>query len=365
MIYDEVGADELLPFLVNLRVVVLDLSGDSFNLWVLFGMLIRGGRTMHDYAIRYLAWVRPRLVITLIDTTPFVYRIKNAHPLITVAAVQNGWRSLEFETDMIQESAIERLRADRVFCFGETAAALYRKHIDVEPTIIGSFRSNHVPVTPRPTDDLVVLVSTIRPKVNLDAPALDHLSRPTVPYRTIYERRVELARHVARFCTRNNLRLVVAGKDMDPTREREFYGKALADSGIDWEFLPRSGLLGSYSLIDRARIVVSSSSTLGYEALARGCRSAFFMLDPEVTGNPGERFAWPEPFGDRGPFWTNYLDEQATIEILEYLHRLSDDEWASLRRQFVPRLISSDPGNSTLHQFIESLARGESGVKVK
>lgn len=358
VIYDKVGADELLPFLDGARTVVLDLTGQVFNLWVLISMLVRGGRSMHDYSIRYLSWVRPRLVITLIDTTPFVYRIKNEHPQITVVAVQNGWRSMEFDLDIQRESAIESLRADRVFCFGETAASLYRRHIDVEPTIIGSFRSNHVPVTPRATDDLVVLVSTIRPKVNLDAPALDHLGRPTVPYRTIYERRIQLATHVANFCEGNGLRLAIAGKDMDPSREQAFYGTALANSTVQWEFVPRTERLGSYELLDRARIVVSSSSTLGYEALARGCRSAFFMLDPEVTGNPGERFAWPEPYADRGPFWTNFLDESAITEILDFLHGLDDREWTELRNTYVPRLISSDPGNTRLRAFLDALGVG-------
>lgn len=358
VIYDEVGADELLPFLDEARTVVLDLTGRVLNLWVLIGMLVRGGRSMHDYSIRYLAWVQPRLVITLIDTTPFVYRIKNAHPQITVVAVQNGWRSMEFETDIAREAAIDSLRADRVFCFGETAAELYRKHIDVEPTIIGSFRSNHVPVSPRATDDLVVLVSTIRPKVNLDARVLDHLGQPTVTYRTIYERRTQLATLVANFCERKGLRLAIAGKDMDPSRERAFYGSALANSTVQWEFVPRTERLGSYALLDTARIVVSSSSTLGYEALARGCRSAFFMLDPEVTGNIGERFAWPEPYANRGPFWTNFFDESAINEILDFLHGLDDHKWNELRSTYVPRLISSDPGNTHLRQFLDALGVG-------
>jgi surface carbohydrate biosynthesis protein len=355
VIYDEVGADELLPFLDESRTVILDLSGRTFNLWVLVGTLIRGGRSMHDYAIRFLAWTRPTLVLTLIDTTPFLYRIKNKFPSVTVAAIQNGWRSIEFDIDIQSEAAVAPLRADRVFCFGETAANLYRQHIDVEPVVIGSFRSNHIPVGIRRADDLVVLVSTIRPKVDLDSLALDHLGRPTVAYRTIYERRIELARYVARFCERNNLRLRIVGKDSDPSRETEFYGSAFVDSHFRWEFVPRSERLGNYVHIDEARIVVSSSSTLGYEALARGCRSAFFMLDPEVTNNPGERFAWPEPFEDRGPFWTNFLEESATMEILDYLHHLDDSAWHQLRGQYVPRLISSDPDNTRLRAFLQSM----------
>ena len=359
VIYDKEGSDELLPLLDDTRTVILDLSGQSLNLWVLIGMLARGGRTMHDYAIRYLAWVQPRLVLTLIDTTPFFYRIKRVYQTMTVAAVQNGWRSIEFELDLQRESELEPLRADRVFCFGETAASLYQKHIDITPIVIGSFRSNHVPVSRRTTDDLVVLVSTIRPKVNLDARVLNHFGQQTVAYRTIYDRRIQLAKYVANFCEHTGLRLAIAGKDLDPSREQEFYGTALANSQVKWEFIPRTERLSSYSLLDRARIVVSSSSTLGYEALARGCRSAFFMLDPEVTGNFGERFAWPEPYADRGPFWTNFLDESATAEILGFLHGLDDHEWLELCNNYVPKLISSDIGNTQLRAFIDTLGVGK------
>ena len=355
VIYDEIGSDELLPFLDESRSLVLNLSGNCFNLWVLIDTLLRGGRSMHDYAIRYLAWVKPKLVLTLIDTTPFFYRIKNHHPAVVVAAIQNGWRSIEFEIDLKHEANVAPLHADHVFCFGETAAELYRRNINIKPVIVGGFRSNHIPVNPHHIDDLVVLISTIRSKVNLDSRVLDHMGRPTVTYHTIYERRIELARYVARFCERNNLRLRIVGKDQDPARETAFYGSAFADSHVRWEFVPRTEQLGNYRHIDEARIVVSSSSTLGYEALARGSRSAFFMLDPEVTGNSGERFAWPEPLADRGPFWTNFLDESATMEILDYLHRLDDVAWRDLRDHYVPRLISSDPNNTQLRSFLESM----------
>ena len=358
VIYDEEGADELVTFLDPSRVIVLDLSGRTFNIWVLIGTVVRGGRSMHDYAIRFLSHVKPRLVLTLIDTTPFFYRIKNTHPQIVVASIQNGWRGKECEIDFTREATIGPLSADHVFCFGETSARLYRSLIDVNPVVIGSFRSNHVPVKPRIADDLVALISTIRPKVDLDRPVLDYLGKPTVDYRTIYRRRHELAGYVANFCVTNNLRLRVVGKDMDPTREAEFYDRAFAHSPVKWEFIPRSTRLGSYPLIDDARIVVSSSSSLGYEALARGHRSAFFMLDPEVTGNFGDRFAWPEAFDDRGPFWTNFLDESVTMEILEFLHRLEDDAWRELRKQYVPQLISADPGNTKLRQFFETMNVG-------
>jgi surface carbohydrate biosynthesis protein len=125
-------------------------------------------------------------------------------------------------------------------------------------------------------------------------------------------------------------------------------------SGIDveWEFRPRTDLLSNYHSLNEARIAVSTSSSLGYEALGRGIRTAFFMLDPQVTGNFGDRFGWPEPLEDSGEIWTNFLDRQKTIDILSRLHDMTDDSWADLQRRFVPRMISSDPGNTLLKSLI-------------
>ena len=175
---------------------------------------------------------------------------------------------------------------------------------------------------------------------------------PTVPYSKIFERRLELAKFVAEFCRDNSLTLAILGKDVDGDRERDLYTSVLNHLDVEWEFRPRTDLLSNYRHLNNARIAVSTSSSLGYEALGRGVRTAFFMLDPEVTGNFGDKFGWPEPLEDSGEIWTNSLDKQRTLEILNFLHRLDDSTWEQLRKKYVPRMISSDPGNTVLKELI-------------
>jgi len=325
--------------------VIIDTNGESVNLPILLRTLLRGGRSMLDYTVEYLRHVQPRLVVTMIDTTVGFYRLKSRLPDVTTIAIQNGNRGYETFAELAEHSHLG-LTADRILCFGEADRDIYGPHIDAAITPVGSLRNNSVPLRPHPMSRTVALISTLRSKVDLDARVPGYHGPNDVTYREIFRRRLELAEYLADFCEQESLELVVVGKDLRSRAEATWYERALGPEGSRWRFAVRSGPLSSYEEIDRARIVVTSSSTLGYEALARGIRAAFFMIDAEVTSNFGDRFAWPLEIGDRGPIWANFLERETTWEILTRLHHMSDTEWNSLRRDYVPRVIDFDPDNS-------------------
>ena len=325
---------------------VVVLAANRWNLWALFGAILKGRRDQFGYVCEYLRLMKPRVCVTLFDTTPYIYRLKNYLPGVKTIAIQNGWRAYETERDLAQQE--DHLTIDHMLCFGEAGLSVYQTKISGNFHLIGGFRSNKVPVQKNSNSNVVALISTLRPKVNLAEPASSYSSLPPVSYAEIFRRRLELATYVAEFCRQASMKLMVIGKDFDSSREQELYAKTLENASVDWEFRPRNSLLDSYFSLDHARIAVSTSSSLGYEALGRGIRSAFFMLDPEVTGNWGDKFGWPLIEEDDGPIWANYLDRERTIGTLWDLHNMSDEEWLELRGEFVPRLITQDPGNETL-----------------
>jgi surface carbohydrate biosynthesis protein len=349
-IIDEVGSDELIELIHDVPTHVVDLSGKSTNVWVLVRSLVRGRMDLFGYTVTYLELLRPQIAMTLIDTTPFFYRLKDEFPDLTTIAVQNGWRSFESKRDFEAEQS--ELSVDHLLCFGEISRDLYSESIRGNFHIIGSFRSNKVPIRIANDSRKVALISTLRSKVRLDEFVPTYADNSKVPYATIFERRLQLAKYVAEFCRDHSLCLLVLGKEFEDEREHSLYSTALSGIDVEWEFRPRTDVLSNYRNLNETRIAVSTSSSLGYEALGRGIRTAFFMLDPQVTGNFGDRFGWPEPLEDSGEIWTNFLDRQKTIEILSRLHGMTDDSWADFRRRFVPKMISSDPGNTLLKSLI-------------
>jgi surface carbohydrate biosynthesis protein len=344
------GSEELIEFFPKSSVHVIELDSQHFNVWPLAKTLLRGKANQFDYLCEYLKFVKPKLCITLIDTTPHIYRLKSHFPDLQTYSIQNGWRG--FETLQELQSRAGELSIDHMFCFGRSAQKMFASVIRGSIHPVGSFRSNKVPVKIELHSRSIALISTLRPKVDLESNASSYSHFRPVKYADIFGRRLLLATYVAEFCRESSMKLMVLGKDFDFEQEQHLYSETLSPLEIEWEFFPRTNLLSSYRHIDRARIVVSTSSSLGYESLARGIRTAFFMIDPEVTGNWGDKFGWPESLEDQGPIWANYLDRLKTLEVLRTLNDASDGDWLAIRERFVPQLISHDPNNSHLSALL-------------
>ena len=119
--------------------------------------------------------------------------------------------------------------------------------------------------------------------------------------------------------------------------------------------MARKTSTSSYDSVDQAEIVVFTSSTLGYEALARGKKTAALMLDAELIGADALRFGWPKNFITEGKFWTHKLDKTRMYEILDFLRKVDDHEWRELLSQTIQDVINFDAGNSKFSDAIEEL----------
>jgi surface carbohydrate biosynthesis protein len=100
---------------------------------------------------------------------------------------------------------------------------------------------------------------------------------------------------------------------------------------------------------------VFTSSTLGYESLARGKKTAAIMLDAQLIKADALKFGWPADLADEGKFWTHQLSQQRIYEIMDYLSNTTDDEWNETRLKTIKDVIEFDPGNSKFVSVIDSI----------
>ncbi|MFM8688175.1 MAG: LA_1612 family putative O-antigen biosynthesis protein, partial [Acidimicrobiaceae bacterium] len=180
-------------------------------------------------------------------------------------------------------------------------------------------------------------------------------SRPELPitYEQIVSRREKVILWLAEYCTENQLQLKIVGKDENPQREESYYKSLLQN--YKFEFVAREIISSSYEAIDKSEIVVFTSSTLGYESLARGKRTAALMLDAEIIGSKALRFGWPAELEDDGPFWTHQLSETRLLEIMDYLRKVDDAEWDKIRTQTIKDVIVFDPDNSKFRESVNQI----------
>ena len=113
--------------------------------------------------------------------------------------------------------------------------------------------------------------------------------------------------------------------------------------------------MSSYEVLNESEIVVFTSSTLGYESLARGKKTAAFLVDAELLNVQALKFGWPAVVADDGEFWTHQLDETRFTEILDYLTSVSQSDWERICSETMNNIITYDENNSQFVALIQSL----------
>jgi surface carbohydrate biosynthesis protein len=354
LLYFKTGAEVISPYFEPNEFQVLDLRESEVNIAIAIRCLLTRDLSSDSYAREFIKVAKPKLILTFIDNFPPYYLLKNEFPNIEVWLIQNGVRSYRGDLFGLLDSTSSKLtkQVDKMYVFGEAIGKKYLEYISGETVVHGSFKNNLVSISP-PKKNSVAYISTYRPgqKRSFIVPE----SQPELPitYEQIVSRREQMILWLAKYCAENNLELTVVGKDEDPQREENYYQQLLKN--YKFEFVARRQASSSYEAIDRSKYVVFTSSTLGYESLARGKRTAALMLDAEIIGAEALRFGWPAKLQDDGPFWTHQLSEIRLREIMDFLRKIDDAEWDKIRTQTIKDLIVFDPGNSKFKESVDEI----------
>jgi surface carbohydrate biosynthesis protein len=354
LLYFVTGADVIAPYFSPDEFQVLDLREREVNLWVAVRCLFDRNLSAQNYALIYIEIVQPKLVITFIDNFPAFFQLKSRFPEIQTVVIQNGIRSERGDLfgASIASLKLEGNHVDQMFVFGSAVGAMYRKYISGEIVPIGSFKNNLAPIT-KSNKRTVAYISTYRSGIARTTVIPDSLPGFPIQYGQIIDRREQTIIFLAQFCKNNNLSLVIIGKDEDFEGEKAYYDKLLKD--FSWTIAQRQTATINYAVVDESEIVVFTSSTLGYESLARGKKTAAFLIDAEIIDSPSIKFGWPVSLSDDGKFWTNRLDEKRFTEILDYLTSVSESDWEKVRAETMREIINFDPGNSQFVEMVELL----------
>ena len=135
LIFDRVGSLDLAPYFKDIKYEVLDVRGESINLYILFITLIKYiyNTTFKNYVDEYIKYSKPSCVITFIDNTEYFYKLKKYNPNIYFISIQNGWRDqILFEILKKNISTNNRLESDYLFCFGEAVGFQYSQLINTK-----------------------------------------------------------------------------------------------------------------------------------------------------------------------------------------------------------------------------------------
>ena len=356
VVYDANNLNILMPYIYPYTYEILHIRGESINLWCMlrsiFSRKFWNGAPIDAYIEAFIKQCSPKVVITFTDNDPKFYSLSRRIQHIKTIFLQNGTRG--YIDDVFGHlKPCEQYFVDWMLVHNPAIGKHYGKFVAGKILPLGSLKNNAIPVSHTKKAGILFISQYQSKPADGDILAFEPGGQPIYWERFYSTDKLALST-LKRWCIQNRKTLKICGREGgNGEEEREFFKHEL--DGCEWSFVRRSLVSGAYALIDSAEIVVTIDSTLGYESIGRGNKTA--ILSCRVTSDlkPYLPFAWPSIFPNNGPFWTNELDECQFERVLNNLLIMTDDDWESVSGIYKNELMVYDKGNSLLVTLLDRL----------
>ena len=249
---------------------------------------------------------------------------------------------------------------DYFFVFGDSIGEYYSKYIKGKKISVGSFVNNHLSDNHKCIENKklgkkvenVFFISSWRPLHF----KIDHYGNKISQSRFYYAYKL-IIKFLNDWCLENNKKLYITSSSIKNSlnyhQEVDFYQSLINDGRFS--LIPREGRYYSYELLNNEGIFTFTDSTLGYESLARGNKTAFFGVISYLLNLESFNYSWPLKLSDYGPFWCNKLDYAYFSKILEFLFEVNESEWLDIKKQYIDPVIQYDKKNKKFKEIIREI----------
>ena len=349
LIFDASNQELLLGLLEPWNPETLHVRGEQINMRVLMTSIFKSGSKTDAYVDCFIRKVSPRLVVTYIDNNVNFLTISQRHPDVKTLFIQNGMRSYHEDLfgalDKMDSSLLGNLKVDYMLSFGSLVGDQYARYIAGTVVPVGSVKNNLVPKSPNIQKRVIAYISTWQ-ELSFELNG-KHYTEQT--YLAPADRII--ISNLLRYSKEKNKRLMIIPRNPKQSelrdQEVEYFRELLNQEP---EFLDKPEPYPSYQAVDLADVVVGVDSTLGYESIARGNKTAIFTIRGELLGLRGFSYGWPANFPDEGFFWTNKSSPVTFCRILDHLFSVDDVQWR--KEANFASLMVYDPGNSKLKKIL-------------
>tara|TARA_B110000003_G_C16630362_1_gene526392 strand:- start:145 stop:1278 length:1134 start_codon:yes stop_codon:yes gene_type:complete len=298
---------------------------------------------------------KPKFVITTTDNDLRFYLLKQYFDeKIKFIALQNGIRS-KFH-DMFDNSILlskKNLTADYYFSFGHSIKKIINKYIKVNVIPIGSFKSNFINIRNKSLNyhknNCILYVSSYRNKKKTEIFDISS-TKKIVYWKDFIDEEIFLIKNLKNYCIKNNLLLSIAGSSLGISdNEKKFYENILRN--CKWKIYNRKSVFSNYQLLDNFEIIVNACSTLGYEALGRDKKVAFFSR--KFSPYKDWYYGWPDQIIKKGFFYSDDCSQHEVNRVINNLRSVKKAEWSSILLKEKNKNMHFYSGNSKLKGFIK------------
>ena len=358
LVYGACGIEVMLPYLKNYNVTIMAVRGEFINLPCFFLAMLKidfwKGKLFNAYVETFICAVSPQIIITFVDNNPAFFEISKRFKDIKTIFIQNGTRG---ESGDIFEYLVksESYHVDYILVHGKSIGLHYKNYISGQLISIGSLKNNSARKLTNVPNDYVLFISQWHPKPDNGIFYVEADGTP-IYWDDFFEPESMVLAFIDKWCVKNNKHLKICGRCKDDDAlEKFFYADRLINCA--WDFIPNTNNYSAYKLIDAAEISVFIDSTLGYESLARGKKTAAFTCRGFSISSDAANFGWPQKLVENGPFWTNNQDQNQFKRIMDYLNSVDNDDWEKVCYHSINDIIEFDPDNSRLVTLLDKLVQ--------
>jgi len=353
LIYDYFTGKFFLRFFYASQNNFIYTRKEKINLYVFFISITNLLKSRTDknfyfeYIKNYIQITNPKIILTINDQDTNFWLLKKFFPKVVFIVIQN---SLTFSGEnsvvsRLKESKnfFRKLEIDYLFVYGEGRIREFTKYLKVNKKVIpiGSFKNNFYINSKIKSSNKIVYISQFK-----NSP-LNSINQ------SLYNLDKLILDLLLEFSKMNNLKIFILNKQKKVSMQQleENYFRNILGEG-NFTFLKESS---PYEVLNNYNFYINIDSTLGYEALARGKRVAFFNLRQKMTGDLSFKdnyYGFPYDKRKKGPFWTDSSNTKEFNRVMQFIIFSNEKKWKSIRNKFIKPIIEYDYGNKKLLKII-------------
>jgi len=279
---------------------------EQINFYVLIVAVINYGfkNLSISYKKTYLEFVKPKIVFTSLDHDPMFFALKIIYPNAKYISDQHGfskvpgknWKSSFFFRckNIARKLGKKKLEADACFVFNNFEKIWMSKIIDSKFYPYGSTVNNNSLNKNNFNNNKILFISTFKD---------ERLKLEKKLFNRIYN-----------FSKKNKMQLGLLSRHDESFEKyyRKFYNKT------NWKYIPRNK---SQKVINEYSIILSTESTLGFEALSKKKKCVFFL-----TSYAKKIFNWR--FKNEGFFWTCNFTILNIEKVIKRVLAIKTQNWS-------------------------------------
>jgi len=325
-------------FIINIR--------NSVNLFAGFYALFFFYRSSFkiEYINFFLKKSKTKLLVSFGFKRIILYNLKKYNPDVKFIAIQSGSYDRKF-LSLLKKNNHQKLFCDYFFCYSNLHKKTLSKFINANYITAGSIFNNYYKINNRNKKKEAIFISQYRKNI------LDVENKHHFPLEYIRKGERFILPILYKFCLKNNLKLSILPGEPNIQEQKKHYSKILNNKNF---YIYKRDITKSYNIIDKVTFSVSISSTLGYEAIARGIKTCIVTCNNFIGPKFKNQIQIGNTFLDKqSEFYVSHCDGRKLNKTFFNLLKLSNSKYREINNS--KEFMEYDAKNSKLSLTIKNI----------